>query len=257
MESDSAKGVLRSYGRFLGSWGLLSFLVDPVNNILQSEFPAGAGAGPITIDPAGRFVYVANQAVNTISGYQYFVTPELQEAKSQFVSPYTDSSPYSIGAKPLALTVDPTGALLYVICDDQTVRAYSIDYARWGHIGLASTTNLPGQPFAFAAEPTGRYLYVADSTGVAAFSVNLQSGVLSPIQLSAPVSLPNINGLYIEPSGKTLYVATTTGDAGNAAVYPFTIADNGTLSSASAGHPVVINLSGNQPFAMVFTADIH
>jgi DNA-binding beta-propeller fold protein YncE len=157
-ETDSANGVVYTYGKFGTIWGLLTYL--PVNAPPFSTFAAGAGAGPMAVDPFGRFLYVANQGANSISAYQYFgQSPELNESKGVFVSPFLDGSPFPIGAKPLALTVDPAESFLYVICNDQTLRVFAIDYFSGGHLAQVASINLGGQPAGLSAEPTGRGLF--------------------------------------------------------------------------------------------------
>jgi 6-phosphogluconolactonase (cycloisomerase 2 family) len=205
------------------------------------------------VDPAGRFLYAANQgsSAKSISAYQYFGTsPELQESTGTFVLPYTDGSPFSVGATPLGLAMDPTGAFLYAVADDQTLQVYAVDYLSGGHIAKVASVNLSGQPAGVAAEPTGRYVYAADATGVKAFSLDMQSGALTPIPLSPAISLSNIAGVFIEPSGKFLYVITST--AGVGAVFAYTINSDGTLTAVSAT-PVA---TPNQPSSMTFSADI-
>lgn len=248
-ETDSTNGVVSTFLRSGTSWFLLTYLT-PNGNV--TTFNAGAGAGPIAIDPAGRLVYVANQGANSISVYQYFGgSPELFESTGNFVLPFTDGSPFAIGAKPLALTVAPNEEFLYVLCDDQTVRAFAIDYFSSGHIAQVSSTPLVGQPAGIAAEPTGRFVYVADSTGLHAYSVNTQTGVLTTIPLSPAITTANINGVYVEPSGNILYLTTSSPTAGGS-ILGFTINADGSLT-ALAGNPLA---TPNQPSSMVFSADI-
>jgi 6-phosphogluconolactonase (cycloisomerase 2 family) len=247
-ETDSTKAVVSTFKKSGTSWGLVTYTTPSGP---ETTFNAGAGAGPIAIDSAGRFVYVANQGANSISAYQYFGgSPELFEATGSFVLPFTDGSPFAIGAQPLALTVAPNEEFLYVLCGDQTLRVFAIDYFSGGHIAQLSSTLLLGPLAGIATEPTGRFIYVADSTGVNAFSVNTQTGTLTKIPLSPAITPVNINGVYVEPSGKTLYVTTSSTMAGS--ILGFTINGDGTLT-ALAGNPLA---TPNQPSSMVFSADI-
>lgn len=243
-ETDSTNGVVSTFFRSGTQWFLATF-ITPTGNV--TTFKAGAGAGPISLDSAGRLVYVANQGDNTISAYQYFGTaPELNEVKP--TSAFPDGSPFAIGAKPLALTVSPNGEFLYVLCGDQTVRVFSIDYFSGGHIAQLTSTPLLGQPAGIAVDPTDQFVYVADSSGLSAFSVNTQTGVLTKITLAPAIAPPGINGVYVEPSGKTLYVTTSTTGAGS--ILGFTINNDGTLT-ALAGNPLA---TPNQPSSIVFSA---
>jgi 6-phosphogluconolactonase (cycloisomerase 2 family) len=246
-ESDSTNGVIFTYENIGGSWFLLSYLTGSGT---VTSFPAGAGAGPMMVDPVGRFLYVANRGAKSISAYDYAGTsPELLEATGNSVLPFTDGSPFSVSAQPLALAMDPGGAFLYVIASDQTLQVYGVDYVSGGHLAHLTTASLAGPPAGVAAEPTGRFVYAADSLGVKAFSVD-KSGSLTAITLSSAISLSNISGIFVEPSGKFLYVLTST--TGTGAVLVFTINNDGTLTAVS-GTPVA---TPNQPSSMTFSTDI-
>src|SRR5260370_5582622 len=249
-ETDSTAGVVFTYQNVGGSWFLLSYLTSGGT---VTNFPAGAGAGPMILDPFGRFLYVANQGsgVNSISAYQYFGTsPELFESKGTFVLPFTDGSPFSVGAEPLAFAIDPAGAFLYVVANDQTLQVYAVDYFSGGHLAKLTSTALAGPPAGVAAEPTGRFVYAADSVVVNGFSVTPPSASLASIALNPPLTLSHISGIFVEPSGKHLYALTSTTGAG--AVFVYTINNDGTLTAASAT-PVA---TPNQPSSMTFSTDI-
>jgi DNA-binding beta-propeller fold protein YncE len=225
-ETDSANATVSTFARSGANWNLLSYF-PPGGSIFMS-FPAGAGAGPMAIDPAGRFLYVANQTANSISAFQYFGTsPELLEATGVFISPHTSGSPFSIGAKPIALATDFSTPFLYVVCNDRTLRVYEMDYAIGGYITQVASANLAGLPLGVAAEPGGRFVYAATAGAVSGFSVDYVSGALMPLASSIPIS-SQIFGLYTEPSGKFLYVATAAGVLG------YSINADGTLTSVSS-----------------------
>ena len=228
-ETDSNQGLIYTYGGG-GPWGLLSYATTPPT----TTFAAGAGAGPIAIDPSGLLVYVANQTDNTISAYQYWgISAELFESKGQYILPYTDGSPFAVGASPLALAIDPNEGFLYVLSADHTLRVFSIDYRSGGHLTTVASVPLAGQPSGLAVEPNGQFVYTTDSTGVSAFSVDPASGSLSPVTLSPAITLANITGVYVEPAGQYLYV-TTGSQTVAGAVYGFSIGSNGNLTAVSA-----------------------
>jgi 6-phosphogluconolactonase (cycloisomerase 2 family) len=246
-ETDSTNGTVTTYGKFFSTWSLLTYLTSggPV-----SSFAAGAGAGPVVTDPYGRFVFVANQGSNSISVYQYFGTsPELFEATGNFVLPFTNGSPFPLTAKPLALAVDPNEGFLYVLCNDQSLHVFAIDYFSGGHLAAVASTSV-AQAANIAAEPTGRFVYAAGGSSIIALSV-AQSGALTPITLGPGIAPANITGIYAEPSGKYLYVTTSTPAPG--AVFAFAINQDGTLTAVSA-NPVA---TPNHASSMVFSVDAH
>jgi 6-phosphogluconolactonase (cycloisomerase 2 family) len=198
-ESDSSAGVIYTYGHRGGTWGLFTYIGIGTT---YNSFKAGAGAGPIAIDPSGFLVFVGNQIDETISEYQYWGdSAELFESTGQFVQPYTVGSPFNIGANPLALAVDPNEAFLYVLCGDSTLRVFAIDYVAGGHIAQVASVQLLGQPSGLAVEPRGQFIYTSDSTGVKAFAINASSGALSSVALKPSITLANTKGIYAEPAG--------------------------------------------------------
>jgi 6-phosphogluconolactonase (cycloisomerase 2 family) len=217
-ETDAANGKVSTFAS--GTWLLLSY---SIGGSIVTTFPAGAGAGPMAIDPAGRFLYVANQNANSISAYQYFGTsPEL----GQFIGPHTSGSPFSIGAKPVALATDFSDPFLYVVCGDATLRVYAMDYDNGGYIAQVASVNVGGVPVGVAAAPDGRFVYAATSGAVRAFSINYGSGALTPL---ASIGISSqILWLYAEPSGKFVYVGTSDGVRG------YSINADGTLTAITS-----------------------
>lgn len=228
-QTDSSQALVYTYQYFGGAWSLITYSGNPP----FSSFAAGNGAGPVVSGPSGLLLYVANQIDNTISAYQYWGTsPELFESNGQWVIPYTDGSPFAVGAKPLALAIDPNESYLYVLCSDQALRVFAIDYISAGHLALVATAQLGSQPSGLTVEPKGTFIYTADSTGVKAFSVNASTGVLTPVTVSSPIALANITGVYAEPAGQYLYVTTgSTTVAG--AIYGYWIGASGDLTLLS------------------------
>jgi 6-phosphogluconolactonase (cycloisomerase 2 family) len=103
-QTDSKNGRVYPYFKISNHWNM------------QIYVGAQAGAGPMAIDPVGQFLFVANQAANSISVFQYFGTsPQLIEMNGHWTLPYTDGSPYPLTASPAALAVSPTGGYLYVV----------------------------------------------------------------------------------------------------------------------------------------------
>ena len=257
-ETDAKNEKIYPYFRGLpignqSSWSIATF-VDSNHQTLPFA-STGATPGPVIVDPAGTLVYVGNQGDNTISAYVYFGSaPELNESTSAVTAPFTDGSPFAIGAKPLAFAFDPNEAFLYVICEDQTLRTFAIDYTSRGHIAQVTSTPLGAVPVGLAAEPSGHFVYVANSSGVSAFALNAQTGGFTAIPLTPAISLSNVNGVYVEPSGRFLYVTTSTANPspGSGAVFAYNINSDGTLT-AVAGNPVA---TPNQPSSMVFSAQI-
>ena len=117
---------------------------------------------------------------------------------------------------------------------DSTISGYGIN-ANGVLVPLAISPILTaGGPFAVAADPQGRHLYVGDNDldRVVAYSIDPQTGALEDIGVSQ-FGPPGIGpgAIAIHPSGKWLYTAGP-----GAALYGFAIDDTGRLS-ALAGSP--------------------
>lgn len=200
--------------------GLLSAM-SPSNVVI----PGAPGPVAISVDPSGRYVYVANSSANTVA--QFTIGSNGALSPMSPVSVATDAAPQS-------LTVDPTGKYLYVANQGTgqggTVTEYSIG-TTGGLTALATPSVAAGaSPQSLAVDPTGRYLYVAnyDSTGdLYQFTIG-PNGVLSPL---SPISVTADQYSYciaIDPAGSYVYVANTFGD-----ISQFSFGSNGTLTAFS------------------------
>jgi 6-phosphogluconolactonase (cycloisomerase 2 family) len=217
-ETDAANRRVATFER--PNWNLLSYTEG---GSVITTFPAGAGAGPMAIDPAGRFLYIANQGENSISAFQYFGTsPELLDSTG-----HLGGSPLPIGAKPVALATDFSNPFLYVVCGDRTLRVYAMDYANGGNITQVASVSIGGVPVGVAAAPDGQFVYAATSGAVNAFSIDYGSGALTPLAPGVPIS-SQILWLYAEPSGKFIYVGTVAGVLG------YSINADGTLTAITS-----------------------
>src|SRR5205823_12767956 len=75
-------------------------------------------------------------------------------------------------------------------------------------------TVIPGSPFPtgyasgeIAIDPSGRFLYVANSSSLSAYAINNVTGALTAIPGSPFESLSNeFNGIAFDPAGQFLYV---------------------------------------------------
>jgi DNA-binding beta-propeller fold protein YncE len=140
--------------------------------------------------------------------------------------------------------MDPAGAFLYVLCADNVVRVFQVDYYSWGHLKPVGGLGLFGVSLTgIAASPTGDYVYVSSDFGVHALNLNAPEPSPKVIDLA---QLPNATSIYIEPSGRYLYATTAS------AIYGFAIASDGTITPLPGG-PVA---ASNQPSSITFSTEI-
>jgi 6-phosphogluconolactonase (cycloisomerase 2 family) len=215
--TDPSAGTVAEFHRVSpGDWG-------PVYSSpgVDLTFTAGAGAGPITMDPSGRYIIVANQVAKSIS---------LIEPLGAAPTPDTP-----LGYTPLTVTVDATGNLIFVAGDDGKLHMLSSNGL--GTLTEVATGTLAGVNTAsIAVDPTSSFVYAAGPAGLNAFSIDPSGLTLTPISLQTQISLANATGVFLDPSGKLLYVAVSNGTTTNA-LYLFTVNADGTLK-ASASNPV-------------------
>lgn len=229
--SDSSTGKVFWYWQSApGLWTGLSISGQPT----PATFTAEAGAGPMAMDPAGRYLFVANVTANSISEFEYAGAAPVPA--------------FPLPASPLAICTGPFGNHLFVAGNDKQLRMLTV-----GSNGILTDTfdiSLPDTPTSVVVEPTGHAVYVASASGISAFTIDQQAGTLAALPLSTSVPLANPTGVYIDPSGQYLYVSVS--DSTTNALYLFTINADGTLSSTGTT-PVAMPQKAT---SMVFHAGI-
>ncbi len=217
--------------------------VYAINQTTGSLTPAGTAftrgnPNAITVDPSGRYVYVADKgvsvyAINQSTGALTAKTPVYagsnpaalavdptgrfvyvvnygSNSVSAFAINQNTGDLSSLGASvaagtaPVGITVDPSGRFAYVTnSNSNTVSVYSIDQAS-GLLKAVSTAPTGVYPFAVAVDPTGRFAYVADS-GVSVYAIDQTTGALTA---GTPVTAgTGPTAITVDPTGKYVYVA--------------------------------------------------
>lgn len=206
----------------IGSNGALT-LVNSTQNPSNTPVAVAMGSG-------SDHILVLNSAEKVIAGYQVSYTPSPSISGLQGTA--------ATGNGPSALTVDPSNNYVYVTnSGDGTVSGYKISDGNDGH-NQGAPFPVAGSPFtagtspsAVVAEPSGKYLYVANSGGsnVLAYKINATSGKLTRIAGAfATGSAPD--SLTVSNSGKFLYASNKF----SGSVSVFTINANGTLAAGTA-----------------------
>jgi 6-phosphogluconolactonase (cycloisomerase 2 family) len=171
-------------------------------------FPVPSGINPVylTHDPKNQFLIVVDIAADLLRVYGIDSnTGALTE-----IAP----SPYAVGKEPRAAAIDPSGQLVYVASQAlNSVAAFTMNSA-------GVLTPVPGSPFAtggtsttgsfgccVAVDPTGKFVFVADTTSVYSFTVNTSNGALTLVS-----TMPGFieGGLAVDPAGKFLYAVGGT-----------------------------------------------
>jgi 6-phosphogluconolactonase len=172
-------------GRFLygtRAGGVEAFEINPstggLTRVPGSPFPGDTQSHSVTVDPTGKFVYVANLS-NSVSAYAIDSTTGALNSIA--------GSPFPGVPGTYSVTVDPSGKFLYVANAtfiNGSVSAYTINPTTGG------LTQVVGSPFLSACGGTsvivdsaGKFVYVANQCGakISGFSLNPVNGALTPL----------------------------------------------------------------------------
>ncbi|MBK7469663.1 MAG: beta-propeller fold lactonase family protein [Betaproteobacteria bacterium] len=203
-----------------------------------SPVRAGGGTRAPVIDPSGTFLYAVNFDDNTLVGFA--IDPATGALSA------LPGSPYPTGPSPLAAAMDPTGHFVYVVNSNINTVAGSISgFAIDQDTG--ALTSLPGSPYAtparalaIAAEPYGKYLYVAGNVNQA-YAIDPQTGALTAI--GAGIT-PFASTVAVDPSGRFVYIAESFANR----ITPYAIGPTGTLTAIGPGVS-----TGANPLGMAVT----
>jgi len=136
----------------------------------------------------------------------------------------------------LALTIDPTGQILFVStgCPDSSCSGNIFSFAispTTGVLSLVAGTPAGTAPSSLVVEPKAQYLYATDTaTGsVLAFSLALSpgfAGTLNPLRVPSVAAGQSPSSIAVDPTGSFLYVA----DSGSDTIFAYTIDPGGSGS---------------------------
>jgi len=152
-----------------------------------------------------QFAYVANVAVNQVSGFK--IDPITGGLTAVPGSPFTSAT-----SGVTSIAVDQVGGFVYAtngFSSDHYVTAYRIDPLS------GRLTPIPGSPFATGGAPraiaitgSGKFAYVANqgTNNVSAFRIDQQTGKLLPVPGSPFAAGTVPSGVAVDPSGQCVYV---------------------------------------------------
>lgn len=185
---------------------------------------AGPHAHSVTLDPAGRFVLVADLGTDRVVVY------ELDAERGALVPRPERDARVAAGSGPRHLAFHPGGKLVYLVNElAATVVAFAYDGAAGALRELQAVSTMP-DGFAgyraaaeIAVHPSGRFLYVTNRSGepggaasaggedtVAWFGIDQDTGRLTPLgRVHSGGDTPRT--LAIGPDGTRLYVANQVG----------------------------------------------
>jgi 6-phosphogluconolactonase len=226
-----------AYTANMGAGTISAYTINSTTGALtalssNSGNPFTAGTSPIgvTIDPTGKFAYVANMYNGTISAYKIEQTTTATITAGALTA--ITGSPFAAGTYPTNVTIDLTGKFAYVSnIGSANISAYTIDST------TGALTAVSGSPFTahsypnpVTIDPTGKFAYVSNMgySSISAYTINSTTGVLTEVSGS-----PFAAGVYpspvtIDPTGSFAYVS----NMGSGTVWAYTInSTTGALSN--------------------------
>jgi len=235
---------------------------------------AGSVPDSVTVDPAGKFVYVTNFSSNNVS--MYTINPTTG-ALASIGPPVTSNDEFTD-----SVTVDPFGKFAYVASsgdvfdiDFGSVVTYAINPttgALTSTTGGIIGTGIDGTPEYFnsvALHPSGKFAYAADggalllgganpggSSLVSMFTINSTTGAMTSIGVIAAGTGPG--SVAVDPAGKFAYV--TNSGSNDVSMYTIdattgALASIGTIAAGTGPVSVVVDPSGKFSYVANFNSN--
>ena len=141
------------------------------------------GRGPVVFHPNGRIAYAIDAEAPVVSAFHY--APDTGELT------HMQDVPVTAGAPLLDLAVRPNGTALYASVSNDNIALFAIDLSTFALSPPEITPLVGSMPRAFAIEPGGGYLLVANenSNNVSTYSLHPHTGQLRPA--GKPPSIEN------------------------------------------------------------------
>lgn len=180
-----------------------------------SPFVVSTAAAPVSITPNGKFAYVRAPAYyyNGMELFGFAI-----DSGTGALSP-VPGSPFSDTGATSPITIDPTGAFLYLPDPYYGILAFAINST------TGSPTQVPGSPFSapiaisLTLDPSDRFAYTVDNSCgyppdgfLTGFTVNGSTGGLSQISTFSAGNCPQT--LTMDPRGRFMYVVQQSGILG-------------------------------------------
>ncbi|MEO8332327.1 MAG: beta-propeller fold lactonase family protein [Gallionella sp.] len=209
--------VRSAYVANYGTNNVSQYAID-ANGALSLKTTVAAVSGPtsVTVDPSGKYAYVANSFDSVISQYK-IVGGVLTQ-----MNPATEIS----GLAPVSFALDPSGKYAYAANSaSNDVTQFSIDPTSGALTNLVTvsagtspayitvTTDLLGKKYAYVVNvgiptcPAPPTSCVVIAPSISQYSINATTGVLTPMA-PEPLALgTDPASITVDPTGKYAYVA--------------------------------------------------
>ncbi|HEX8872745.1 MAG TPA: beta-propeller fold lactonase family protein [Candidatus Acidoferrum sp.] len=186
-----------------------------------SAVAAGLLAGSCTVSATeGKLTGTAAVTVVTGSTHFAYVSNTNGPSISEFSVNASSSTPFTalgtvLATAPVQTMVHPSGLYVYSMDAANNIHLYDVN-ASTGALTLRTGDPQVSAGAATGAtngivDPTGRFLYVVDSVGATAgtiegFSINLTNGTLTSLGAAVTINVSTPQGVAVDRSGRFLYV---------------------------------------------------
>jgi YVTN family beta-propeller protein len=232
--------------------GALAVIAPPVSS-------QDSSGNSVTVDPSGKFAYVANLG-DDFSSDGSVIAYTINATTGALTSTGAISGNCPGLCVPGSVAVDPSGKFAYVPNGDgeepNNVAVFAID-ATTGALTSVGQTTVQGFAASVAVDPSGKFAYVATSSftpnaagSVSMYTINATTGALTSTGTIAAGINPG--SMVVDPAGKFAYVT----NSGSNDVSMYTInATTGALTSigtiATGTDPVSMAVDPASKFAYV------
>ena len=240
------------------------YTIDSTSGALTSmgsPVAADFGAHSVSVDPLGKFAYVANDGIYQETGGS--VSMYTINATTGALTPTgtIDGVPFEGGllacpvlCSPYSVGVDPSGNFAYVANEGgpapTLVSMWTINTTT-GALNFIGTVAVGGRAVSVAVHPSGKFAYVASESdpgsagNVSICTINPGSGGLASIGTIAAGTIPV--SVLVDPTGKFAYVTNSgSNDVSMYTINPTTgaLTPIGTIAAGSSPTSIAIHPSG-------------
>ena len=155
-------------------------------------------ATSVTVDPFGKFAYVADGGQNSDGSKGTNVSMYSIDATTGVL---TSIGTITSGLSPSSIAIHPSGMFVYVVNNDSNdISTYTLNLTTGDLVSIGTLAATAGS---IVIHPSGKFAYVTSSGGVAMYTIDTTTGALTFAGTTAPGSTPN--SITIHPSGKFAY----------------------------------------------------
>jgi len=202
----------------------------------------------VVVDPSGKFAYVANAVVASLSMYTI----------SAKTGALTSIGTIAAGTDPAILAVDPAGTFAYLAnFGSNDVSMYTID-GTTGALTSIGTIAAGTGPVSVAVDPAGKFAYVANSgsNDVSMYTIDDTTGALTSIGTIASGTGPV--SVAVDPASKFAYVTNLSSN--DVSMYTINTTTGaltliGTMPAGSNPTSVAIHPSGKFAYVTNYSSN--